>query len=135
MACSTPPATDITFKNNIVAETANTLDLLQDSCSGFVSDFNDFFNTRPLAMEWNQSQTDWSTYLAVSGQDAHSLTSDPFFVDPTTFNFSLKPTSPLIGKGTILARTTNAGSGKTVIRNGCELSSVMASELAAATLL
>ena len=103
------------FKNNIIAETENTLDLLQDSCSGFVSDFNDFFNTRPLAMEWNQSRTDWSTYLEVSGQDTHSLTSVPLFMDPTTFNFSLQPTSPVIGKGTVLARTTNAGSGKTVM--------------------
>ena len=94
-----PSCTNITFKNNIVAETANTLDLLQDSCSGFVSDFNDFFNTRPLAIEWNQSRTDWATYLAVSGQDSHSLTSDPLFADPTSFNFSLQPTSPLIGKG------------------------------------
>jgi len=110
-----PTCTNITFKNNIIAEAANALDLLQDSCSGFVSDFNDFFNTRPLAIKWNQSQTDWSTYRAVSGQDAHSLTSDPFFMDPTAFNFSLHPTSPLIDKGTILAQTTNAGSGKIVI--------------------
>jgi parallel beta-helix repeat protein len=109
-----PTCTGITFKNNIVAETANVLDLSQDSCSGFVSDFNDFFNTRALAMNWNQSQVDWLTYLKVSGQDAHSLTSAPLFVDPVTFNLSLKPTSPLIAKGAILAQTTNAGSGKTV---------------------
>jgi parallel beta-helix repeat protein len=110
-----PSCTNITFKNNIIAETANTLDLFQESCSGFVSDFNDFFNTRPLAFQWNQSQTDWLNYLVVSMQDAHSLTSDPFFVAPTVFDFSLQPTSPLIDKGVILAQTTNAGSGKTVI--------------------
>ena len=110
-----PSCTSVTFKNNIVAETANVLDLMQDSCSTFVSDFNNFSNTRPLAIEWNQSLTDWATYLAVSGQDSHSLTSAPFFVDPLAFNFSLQPTSPLIDKGVILARTTNAGSGKAVI--------------------
>jgi parallel beta-helix repeat protein len=110
-----PTCTGITFKNNIVAETANVLDLLQDSCSGFVSDFNDFFNTRALAMKWNQIQTDWLTYIKVSGQDGHSLTSAPLFVDPASFDFSLKPTSPLIAKGAILARTTNTGRGKTVI--------------------
>lgn len=110
-----PSCTNITFKNNIVAETANTLELLQDSCSGFVSDFNDFFNIRPLAVEWNQSQMDWPAYLAASGQDAHSITSAPLFADPTTFDFSLQPTSPLISMGTILARTTYAGSGKTVL--------------------
>lgn len=109
-----PFCSNITFKNNIVAETVNDLDLLQDSCSGFVSDFNNFFNTRPLVIKWNQSQADWLAYQDVSGQDLHSLTSNPFFVDPTAFNFSLQPESSLIGKGVILARTTNAGSGKTI---------------------
>jgi hypothetical protein len=51
----------------------------------------------------------------VSGLDANSLTSAPLFADPTTFNFSLQPMSPLIGKGAILARTTRAGSGTQVI--------------------
>jgi parallel beta-helix repeat protein len=109
-----PTCTNITFKNNIVAETANVLDMFQDSCSGFVSDFNDFFNTRPLAVKWNQNLADWTTYMTVSGQDTNSLTSDPLFIDPAEFNFSLQTTSPLIGKGTILAWTTNASSGKTV---------------------
>lgn len=110
-----PSCTSITFKNNIVAESANVLDLSQDSCSAFVSDFNGFSNTRPLAIEWNKNLTDWITYVEVSGQDAHSITSAPFFVNPTEFNFSLQPTSPLIGKGATLARTNSAGGGKTVI--------------------
>jgi hypothetical protein len=100
--------------NNIVAETVNTIDLLQDSCKDFVSDFNDFFNTRPLTVEWNQNQMDWAAYLTASGQDSHSLTIAPIFADPETFDFSLQSTSPLIGKGSILARTTNAGSGDMV---------------------
>jgi hypothetical protein len=66
-------------------------------------------------MKWNEGQTDWPIYQTVSGQDAHSLTNDPNFTDPLTFDFSLKPTSPLIGKGTALARATNFGNGKTVI--------------------
>lgn len=110
-----PSCSSISFKNNIIAETASILDLAQDSCSGFVSDFNDFFNTRPLVMKWNQSQMDWLTYLTVSGQDVHSLTQDPVFTDSLAFDFSLKPTSPLIGMGTVLAQTTNRGNGKTVI--------------------
>jgi parallel beta-helix repeat protein len=109
-----PACTNITFKNNIVAETVNALDLLQDSCLGFVSDFNDFFNTRPLMIEWEQSRTDWATYLAVSGQDSHSINDAPLFVDSPAFNFSLQPTSPLIGKGEVLTRTTQAGSGNLV---------------------
>ena len=109
-----PSCASIAFKNNIVAETANVLDLFQDSCSGFVSDFNDFFNTRPLAMKWNRNLTDWLTYQSTSGQDTNSLTSDPLFVDPASFDFSLQPASPLIDKGVILTRTIHAGSGKTV---------------------
>jgi len=109
-----PSCANIVFENNIVAESTNVLDLLQDSCSAFVSDFNDFYNTRPLAISWNQSQTDWSTYLAVSGQDAHSLTSDAVFANPRAFDFSLQPTSPIIGKGGILARTIDAGNGTSV---------------------
>ncbi len=109
-----PSCSDITFKNNIVAESMNDLDLLQDTCDGFVSDFNDFFNTRPLAVEWNQSQMDWTMYRIISGQDSHSLTSAPIFADPDAFDFSLQATSPLIGKGSILAWTTSAGSGDTI---------------------
>jgi hypothetical protein len=109
-----PSCANITFKNNIIAETANVLDFMQDSCSGFESDSNNFFNTRPLAIEWNQNKIDWATYLALSGQEAHSLTSDPVFTDPTALNFSLQAASPAIGKGVILAHAKNAGSGKTI---------------------
>lgn len=109
-----PSCSNITFKNNIVAESASVLDFMQNSCLNFISDFNDFFNTRPLSMEWNQSQVDWAAYLAASGQDVHSLTDSPSFVDPSAFDFSLQPASPLMDRGAILARTIRAGSGKTV---------------------
>jgi parallel beta-helix repeat protein len=109
-----PICRDITFKNNIVAESGNALDLLQDSCLNYISDFNDFYNTRPLVVDWNQSEADWLTYKAVSGQDVHSLTSVPLFTDPSIFDFSLQPASQLIGKGAVLARATMAGSGKTI---------------------
>ncbi len=109
-----PYCSNIAFKNNIVAESVNAVDLLQDSCDHFESDFNDFFNTRPLAMEWNQNVMDWTAYLRRSGQDSHSLTVPPVFENPEAFDFSLHATSPLIGQGTILAWTTNSGSGNSV---------------------
>jgi parallel beta-helix repeat protein len=105
--------TRVVFKNNIISETASANDLLQDSCI-IVSDYNDFFNTRTLAISWNGSSINWSSYLSTSGQDVHSLTQDPLFVNPATFDFNLQPSSPLIGKGVILAETTGAGSGNTV---------------------
>ena len=110
-----PSCSNIVFKNNIVAETMNPIDLLQDACNGFVSDFNDFFNTRPLAVEWDQNQMDWAGYLETSGQDVHSLSVAPIFADPEAFDFSLQSTSPLIGQGSVLAWTSSAGSGDTVV--------------------
>jgi parallel beta-helix repeat protein len=109
-----PSCKNIAFKNNIVADTANVLDLFQDSCTNFVSDFNNFYNTRPLAIVWNQNQMNWPAYQNASGQDIHSLVSNPDFVDPTGFDFSLQPESPLIDKGAILAWTANSGSGNTM---------------------
>jgi parallel beta-helix repeat protein len=114
-AFSNHTCADIVFKNNIVAQTVNRVDFLQDSCSDFVSDFNDFYNTRPTAFEWNLKRVGWATYRTISKQDAHSLTKNPLFANPSTFIFSLKPTSPLIGKGAILARAVSSGSGNTVI--------------------
>jgi parallel beta-helix repeat protein len=108
------PCENISFKNNVVSETASPWDLIQESCSGLVSDYNGFFNTRALSIAWNEDSYDWASYLAASGQDAHSLTQDPLFVDPAGLDFRLQPSSPLMGKGVILARTTGAGSGNTV---------------------
>lgn len=102
---------NINFKNNIVSETASSWDLMQESCSNFASDYNDFFNTRALSISWNGDIHAWSSYLAASGQDSHSLTQNPLFVDPAALDFRLQLSSPLIGKGVILARTTGAGSG------------------------
>jgi parallel beta-helix repeat protein len=109
-----PSCENITFMNNIVSDTVSVLDLLQDSCVNFASDFNNYYNTRPLAISWNQNQTDWSTYRKISGQDIHSLNADPNFVDPMDLDFSLKLKSPLVDSGSVLAWTTEAGSGDTL---------------------
>lgn len=106
---------DIVFKNNIVSQTAGVVDVSLDACPGFVSDFNDFYNARPLAFQWDQAWMDWTTYRETSRQDAHSLTADPLFVNPSVFDFTLQLTSPLIGKGTALARTVGAGTGRSVV--------------------
>jgi parallel beta-helix repeat protein len=108
-----PSCKNIAFKNNIVAETANALELFQDSCASFASDFNNYYNTRLLAFLWNQNQLDWSDYQAATGQDTNSLTINPDFVDPAGYNFSLQPGSQLINHGTILAWTTSSGKGNT----------------------
>jgi parallel beta-helix repeat protein len=105
---------NVNFKNNIVSETASSWDLRQASCSNFASDYNDFFNTRALSITWNEDNYTWSSYLAATGQDTHSLTQDPLFVNPASLDLRLQSSSPLIGKGVILARTTGLGSGTVV---------------------
>ena len=121
-----PLCNHIRFINNIVSETANNWDLVffyqyqnghnlvQDSCSDFVSDYNDFFNIRDLLLSWNGHDFAWLPYLTASRQDAHSLTQDPLFVNPAKYDFHLQPNSPLIARGMILARTIGAGDGNIV---------------------
>lgn len=106
-----PSCESITLINNIIAENETPLDLMQDSCTGFVSDFNGFYNTRSLAIDWNQSRMDWEKYRTLSRQDIHSITAAPMFTDPNGFDFSLLSASPLMSKGSSLAWTINAGEG------------------------
>jgi parallel beta-helix repeat protein len=104
----------ISFINNIVAESKSSWDMVQGSCTNFSSDYNDFFNTRAVSVMWNESNYDWYSYLAASQQDTHSLSQDPLFVDPAGFDFHLRPSSPLAGKGVVLTSTTDSGNGNVI---------------------
>jgi parallel beta-helix repeat protein len=106
---------NINFKNNIISDTANNLVLIQVSCSNFASDYNDFFSSSPMIIRWDNQKLNWKTYRTVSKQDVHSLTNAPLFVNSQTSNFALQPLSPLKGKGTVLAHTAGAGSGRSVV--------------------
>ncbi len=103
----------VLFKNNIVSESASASDLLASECE-LTSDYNAFFNTRPLSMSWEDNQLPWDSYLQTSQQDAHSLTQAPLFSNPATYDFRVQANSPIISQGVILAATTSAGSGRTV---------------------
>jgi hypothetical protein len=105
---------DVFVKNNIVSESAASLDL-QIRQTTFTSDYNDVFNTRALAVYWLSSNVTWPSYLSSSGQDAHSITADPAFVDGPAGNFQLTAGSPCVNGGDFLARTTSAGSGTSIV--------------------
>jgi parallel beta-helix repeat protein len=102
----------VVFKNNIVSETRAPFDLSIDQDGP--SDFNAVSNDRPVAVQWKDAVLTWATYLAVSGQDAHSLQGSPLFAAPDAADFRLKNGSPCLNAGDFLTRTTRAGSGKVV---------------------
>ncbi len=111
-AVSTPAFLTV-MKNNIVAETTAPRDLYV-GVSPCASDYNLYFNTRALAATYLGANLTWPQYLASSGQDAHTLTRDPAFVNAPAGDFQLRADSPAVDAGNFLTRTTAPGAGVVV---------------------
>jgi parallel beta-helix repeat protein len=73
----------------------------QVSSSGFVADYNIFWNnTSQYPVKFITTKyTTVAAYSAASGQDVHSLQLDPKFIDPANGNFHLQAGSPAIDSG------------------------------------
>ena len=94
------------FKNNIIY---STVPYLIKATSDFAVDNNIYWTVGGAAPDWNMDGTDYTTlasYQSASGQDAHSLYTDPMLNTPTyhiigrpTSAFTLLPGSPAIGAG------------------------------------
>jgi parallel beta-helix repeat protein len=110
--CIKPPVTNTVIKNNIFSESAGEYDGWMN-CA-VISDFNNLYNSRNLAMYWSGEVHNWKDYLDTSGQDSHTITNDPLLVNPAGGDFSLSGQSPDIDSGSDLTQTTAAGSGMTV---------------------
>ena len=110
--CMKPPVTNTVIKNNIFAESAGMYDGWMN-CALF-SDYNNIYNDRALTVGWLDQDLDWLSYVNLSGQDSHSITTDPLFINPSTNDFSLSKLSPDIDSAGPLTQTTSAGSGKTI---------------------
>jgi parallel beta-helix repeat protein len=110
--CMKPPVTNTVIRNNIFSESTGAYDGWMN-CD-VVSDFNDIYNTRSLSMNWFGRDLDWTNYVITSGQDSHSITTNPLFVNPMEGDFSLSKQSPDLDSGSPLTQTTAAGSGTTV---------------------
>ena len=109
-----PPGERIVIKNSIVSETASSSDLWMGcSGNGYISDYNNYFNTRPLSIYWQGARVSWPQYLSSSGQDSHSNTNNPLFINPSSYDFSLQQNSPNKDSGDFLTRTAGSGSGNT----------------------
>jgi parallel beta-helix repeat protein len=104
--------TNAVVKNNILSETLSSRDFLVGNAP-YSADYNLVYNTRALSIRWLGSSYTWANYLAASGQDAHSLTSNPLFVAAGT-DFHLQATSPAVDHGAFLTQTTSGGSGTLV---------------------
>ena len=89
----------------------NPADLFVNNCSDYFSSNNNYFNSRDLSVKYLGKNTDWPTYLSLSGQDANSITADPQFTNPSNNDFSLQGASPARGKAAFLTKTASAGCG------------------------
>jgi len=93
------------FKNNIIY---STVPYLVQTTSDFVLD-NNIYWTAGVAPDWNFNGVDYTrfaSYQSASGQDAHSLYTDPMLNTPSyhspgrpTSALTLLPGSPAIGAG------------------------------------
>ena len=93
------------FENNIIY---STVPYLIQTTSDFELD-NNIYWTLSLAPDWNLNGTDYTTlasYQSATGEDAHSMYTDPMLNTPTyhspgrpTSEFTLMPGSPAIGAG------------------------------------
>jgi len=95
--------TNHVFENNIVMleSSSGTALVYVAPGSEIVSDYNLFYRSTigNLAI-WSNgttyTQAQWANYKIVSGQDAHSINSNPLFVNPSAGEFQLRPDSPAI---------------------------------------
>lgn len=102
------------FKNNIIYSTVPNL---VETTSDFALDSNIYW-TVSGAPDWNINGTDYTSlgaYQSASGQDMHSLYTDPMLNDPTYHNagrptsaFTLMPGSPALGTGANICNGNSA---------------------------
>ncbi len=102
----------VILKNNIIAKNAGR-DLWIRNLSHSL-DYNDYYDTDELTVNWQGDDVSWSEYLSVSGWDSNSITSAPLFVDTTIEDFHLQAASPCVDSACFLTKTTNSGSGTVI---------------------
>ncbi|MBW2990821.1 right-handed parallel beta-helix repeat-containing protein [Candidatus Woesearchaeota archaeon] len=101
-----------TVKNNIISEGKCLYDLWVEQETDYKSDYNNYYNTKPLNVNWKGSAMSWSQYVSSSGQDTHSINENPLLENPGSGNFNLQSNSPCIDKGAFLTTvTSSSGSG------------------------
>lgn len=97
------------IKNNIIygACTAINFPDRSSTVGGLTSDHNLIFKCIWAACwggVFEKSLADWQK---ASGQDSHTLATDPLFVDAVHYNFHLKPASPCIAAGAFVGQSAD----------------------------
>ncbi|WP_438348663.1 choice-of-anchor Q domain-containing protein [Paenibacillus sp. FA6] len=93
------------FMNNIMYSNSQKvlLNKVNSSGSGNIFDYNLMYNmdgTSGAKWGWNgTSYSTWATYKKASGNDSHSMYSDPLFIDKLQHNIQVKTGSNAIDKG------------------------------------
>jgi hypothetical protein len=93
---------DSLIKNNIVfQESGNSYCLRVDSGgeTGLGSDHNDFVRIGALPVRWLGTDFSLDNYKALTMQDAHSISQNPLFVNPSGNDFHLTEGSPALDQG------------------------------------
>lgn len=98
--------TSIDWRNNIISANGSGSRYIRSVAqTGTVTiDYNDYFNGDATPFVYNSSIISFATWQAEAfTPDAHSLASDPLFVNPSAGNFHLGAGSPAIKAGVFVA--------------------------------
>jgi len=99
--------TNCEVKNNLVyvGEHSFALHIHENSKNGVISDYNLLRNVSGALITWAgtpYTMSQFSDYQNTAGQDSHSKTDDPKFVNSENHDFKLQSTSPCINTGTYI---------------------------------
>lgn len=95
-------STGATIKNNIFY-TGRYVDVAAASAAGLGCDYNCYYSAGATPFRWAGTAYSYADWKTQSGQDAHSVNSDPLFVNASssaTTGFRLGRASPCRGAGT-----------------------------------
>jgi hypothetical protein len=109
---------DVTFVNNIVANVIGDYAISVDSSKSngivnLISDFNIIEKETGPVVYWKPNGVtamvfpDLASYISETGQDSHSYTNDPAFLDPPASDFHLTAGSIAKDAGTVTDRSTD----------------------------
>jgi hypothetical protein len=102
---NTAATSQVFVRNNIFYEaTSNALYISPEfnGSSNIIFDYNVYYQSSGYIISLPgvlYDMSSFSRYQQATGQDIHSVASDPLFVDPTGGDFALQTGSPCIGRG------------------------------------